>query len=486
DPNCVPFNFFGLLASPEALDYVIEQNQTLSELEHVVINANVGGSPFEIFGNDVGINVGYEHRRESGSFNPSEFEQQGRGRGASITPIEGSFNVDEVFGELFVPLVTPENDFLVESITAYARGRYVDNTVNGGFFSWAAGGSIAPVPDIEFRGNFTRSFRAPAITELFLPESPAFTFVPDLCFAAAIDGGPNPTARRRNCDAFLAAFPNLSRPQLAAQRSIPSVSGGNPNLENEQADSYSLGVILRPWFAPGLSITTDYVNISISDPIANLTAAQINSGCFDNDDFDVTDPANGNSFCSIIRRDATGEPIADAANPGVRTGFTNGNAIDFEGIQSELQYSTSLEGVGIPGDLALRGSLQVVLRRVIDITGVAPARTDADIGDPTWTGQLAAQYRLDNFGFGTVLNYTGEQLFSRFNRNPDARQFDQLRGFVTADFNVFFETDDDFRFNFVVNNAFGRECQRLNDFCIPGGINDAFGRQFSASVTKAF
>ena len=486
DPNCVPFNFFGLQASPEAIDYVIEENRTLSELEQVVINVNVGGSPFSIFGNDVGVNIGYEHRRESGSFSPSEFEQQGRGRGAAITPIDGSFNVDEVFGEVFVPLVTPENDFIFESVTAYARGRYVDNTVNGGFFSWAAGGSIAPVPDIEFRGNFTRSFRAPAITELFLPESNAFAAVPDLCFAAAISGGPNPEARTRNCNAFLAAFPNISRPQLASQATVPILAGGNPALDNEQADSYSLGVILRPWFAPGLSITTDYVNISISDPIANLTAAQINAACFDNDDFDLNDPANGNAFCSLIQRDANGEVVADVSNPGVRTGFVNGNAIEFEGIQGEMIYSTALEGVGLPGSLALRGSLQVVLRRVIDITGVAPTRTDADIGDPTWVGQLAAQYTLDNIGFGTVLNYTGEQLFSRFDRNPDARQFDQLRGFVTADFNVFFETDDDFRFNFVVSNAFGRECQRLNDFCIPGGINDAFGRQFSASVTKSF
>ncbi len=498
DTNCVPFNFFGLQASPEALAYVIEENQTLSELEQVVINVNVGGSPFAVFGNDVGVNIGYEHRSETGRFNPSEFEQLGRGRGAAITPIEGSFNVDEVFGELFVPLVTPENDFIVESITAYARGRYVDNTVNGGFFSWAAGGSIAPVPDIEFRGNFTRSFRAPAVTELFLPTANAFAAVADLCSVVTppANGGNNPEARAANCAAFNAFFPNRNDPQLAAQRTVPILAGGNPDLDNEQADSYSLGVILRPWFAPGLSLTTDYVNISISDPIANLTTAQINIACFDNDEFNAADPANGNAFCSLIQRDAIGEVIADASNPGVRTGFTNGNGIDFEGIQSELNYSTSLESVGIPGDLALRGSLQVVLQRVIDITGVAPGRSDAVIGDPTWSGQLAAQYRLNNFGFGTVLNYTGEQLFSRTDRTPDARQFDQLRDFVTADFNIFFETDDDFRFNFVVSNAFGRECQRLNDFCIPGvspagnpagnAINDAFGRQFSASVTKSF
>lgn len=486
DARCVPLNFFGDQASAAAIDYIVEDSASMSSLEQVVVNANVGGTPFALFGNDVGLNIGYEYRRESGDFRPSEFDRQGLGRSAAVSPVSGSFELNEVFGELYVPLITPENDALIESAIVYGRGRYVDNTINGGFFSWAAGGSIAPVRDIEFRGNFTRSFRAPALTELFLPRSNAFGFIPDLCLPQSITAAPDQQVRQRNCDAFLGAFPNISRPQIASQASIPIVSGGNPNLDNEQADSWSVGVIVKPWFLRNFSLTVDYINISISDPITSLTTAQINSACFDNPVFDTSDPANGNQFCSLIRRDATGEVISDPQNPGVTTGFVNGQSIDYEGIVASMLYASSLENLGIPGTLQLRGDLNVTLFRQTNITGIAPVPTHGTTGDEQFVGQLAANYLGKNWGFGSVVNYTGEGLFSRVGRTPDAREFDQLEDFVTVDFNVYFETNDNFRLNFVVNNAFDRRCQSYFGFCIPASINDAFGRTFSASVTKKF
>jgi outer membrane receptor protein involved in Fe transport len=488
DSRCVPFNFFGNQASAAAIDYVIEDSSSSSSLEQVVFNANVGGTPFQIFGNDVGVNIGYEYRRESGDFRPSEFDRQGLGRGAAVTAVSGQFELNEVFGEINVPLITPDNDALIDSAIVYGRGRYVDNTINGGFFSWAAGGSIAPVRDIELRGNFTRSFRAPALTELFLPRSNAFGFVPDLCLPQAISAA-NPTVRpdrQRNCDAFLGAFPNISRPQIAAQASVPIVAGGNPNLENEQADSWSVGGIIRPWFLPNFSVTVDYINIAISNPIAQLGSAAINSACFDNSVFNTADPANGNQFCSLIRRESNGEVVSDPQNPGVTTGFVNGQSIDYEGIVASALYATSLEDLGIAGSLQLRGDLNVTLFREVNITGIGPQPTHGTIGDEQFVGQLAANYLGKNFGFGSVINYTGEGLFSRAGRTPDTREFDQLEDFVTVDFNVYFETDDNFRINFVVNNAFDRRCQDFFGFCIPASRNDVFGRTFSASVSKRF
>lgn len=488
DSRCVPLNFFGDQASAAAIDYIIEDSSSVSTLEQIVFNANVGGTPFQIFGNDVGVNLGYEYRKESGDFTPSEFDRQGRGRGAAVAPVGGSFELNEVFGEINVPLITPDNDALIESAIVYGRGRYVDNSINGGFFSWAAGGSIAPVRDIELRGNFTRSFRAPALTELFLPRSNLFGFVPDLCLPQAISAA-NPTVRpdrQRNCDAFLAAFPNISRPQIAAQASVPQVSGGNPNLENEQADSWSVGGIIRPWFLPNFSVTVDYINIAITNPIANLTSAQINSACFDNPIFNTADPANGNQFCSLIQRESNGEVVSNPTNPGVTTGFVNGQSIDYEGIVASALYATSLEDLGIAGTVQLRGDLNVTLFREVNITGIGPQPTHGTIGDEQFVGQLAANYLGKNFGFGSVINYTGEGLFSRAGRTPDTREFDQLEDYVTVDFNFYFETNDEFRFNFVVNNAFDRRCQSYFGFCIPASINDAFGRTFSASVTKKF
>jgi outer membrane receptor protein involved in Fe transport len=170
----------------------------------------------------------------------------------------------------------------------------------------------------------------------------------------------------------------------------------------------------------------------------------------------------------------------------VTTGFVNGQSIDYEGIVASALYATSLENLGIAGSLQLRGDLNVTLFREVNITGIGPQPTHGTIGDEQFVGQLAANYLGKNWGFGSVINYTGEGLFSRAGRTPDTREFDQLEDYVTVDFNVYFETDDNFRFNFVVNNAFDRRCQDYFGFCIPASINDAFGRTFSASVSKRF
>jgi outer membrane receptor protein involved in Fe transport len=500
DSACVPLNVFGEgVSSAAARAYVVSQNTTRSVLEQYVLNANVGGELFRLFGNMTNFNVGYEHRNEKGSFTPSDFEQQGLGRSVPIAPLSGQYNTDEVFGEVQIPLVTPDNGLsFLNQVSLFARGRYVDNTVNGGFFSWAAGGTIAPVKDIAFRGNFTRSFRAPAITELFLPNSNAFDSVDDVCAPGAINGGPAPANRQRNCAAFLAAFPNAT-PLDAAGATVPSQSGGNPNLRNEVANSYTFGVILQPRWIPGLSITADYLRIKIKDPISSLTVSDIVSACFDNPDFNVSDPANGNAFCSQIQRygagqggtaanggDRGGQVVNDPQNPGVRSGFINGNQYFFEGIQGTIAYRTSLRGVGVPGSVALDGNLLYTGKRINDITGVAPRRTDGTLGDPTFAGQLNIAYLGDGFGMTSSFNYVGEQLFSRVSRGPDIRQFDELKDFVTINPSIYFDVDRRFRFNLSVTNLLNRRGEKFGDYIIPASYSDLLGRRYTVNVQAKF
>lgn len=501
DPNCVPLNLFGEnVASRAAIDYVVEDNRAEARLDQTVFNANVGASLFDIWGaGAVGFNIGYEHRKEEGEFNPSEFEREGRGRSVAIAPVSGEFNVDEVFGEVLVPLISPDNNVpVVHRAEVFGRGRYVHNTVNGGFFAWAAGGSIAPVRDVEFRGNYTRSFRAPAITELFQPLTNTFVFVPNLCRNPT--GGPVPDVRARNCAAFLARFPNaLDDP--SANASIPGQSGGNPNLENERANSYTFGVIVRPRFLPRFSATADYISIDLEGPIANLSVAQIVSGCFDNANFDVNDPANGNAFCSRIRRQApgtigtlpNGQPgdiggfvVVDPANPAVTAGFVNGNRIKFSGIQGTLNYSTRRGDFGLPGSIDIGGDLLYVRRRLVDITGVAPSRSDGTIGDPEFSAQARMRYVEETWGFSLVANYVGEQLFSRTDRGPDFREFDKLDDFVTVNAGLFFDPTEQFRLSFSVTNLFNRQGQRFFDTLIPASITDQLGRRFAGSARVAF
>ena len=493
DPNCVPLNLLGVgRASQAALDYIREDVYDRAKIRQIVFNANVGGDLFDLWAGPVGFNVGYEHRDEMASFTPSSFTQNGEGRGSAVAPISGRYNVDEVFGEILVPLISPENGIpFLNRAEVFGRARYVDNTVNGGFFAWAAGGNISPIEDITFRGNFTRSFRAPAVTELFLPQSPTFERPSDLCTAQSINGGPVPDTRSRNCLAFLQATGNdpATYTLLAAQASVAGLSGGNPNLDNEKADSYTFGAVLRPRFIRNLTITADYVNINISGPITNLSSADLAAGCFDNENFDLNDPINGNNFCSSLGFGANGQIPNSPTNPAVITGYVNGQSYKFEGITGAVDYVIGLDGVGLPGSLRLGGDVLYVLKRIDDATGVAPQRTDGVRGDPTWSGQARVGYDGGNWGFGTYVNYTGEQLYTRTDLDAapnDQREINRLKDYVTVNANIFFKTDDGYRFNFSVTNLTDRIGQNYYGYIIPGSVNDDIGRRFSVGVSKSF
>ena len=489
DPACVPLNLFGEGApSPAALAYILRDTVSRSRLEQVVVNANIGGAPFDLFGNPVSFNLGYEHHAERARFRPDPFLEAGLGRSIAVAPTAGRYDLDEVFGEVLVPLITPENNAIFSRLAAFGRIRHVDNSANGAFTAWSAGGSFAPVADVELRGNFTRSFRAPAITELFSPRAPVNTAVPDLCSTANIGGGPVPEVRRANCDAFLARYPGAT-PLIAATATTAALSGGNPNLRNERADSFTFGAVLRPRFVSGLELAVDYVDIRISDPIANLTVAQIAQGCFDNPAFNANDPAKGNAFCALIRRDGNGQVQSSSDSPGVALGYVNGKRIRLSGVQAALGWRTDLSRVGVPGVLEIGGDLFHLRRRLIDVTGVAPARSDGVVGDPRWQGQLRLRYADAAWGLSAFVNYTGERAVALTGRGEspnDKREFDHLDAFATVDAALFFNVADDFRMTLSVTNLFNRMGQDYFGYVIPLSVNDPLGRRFAVGISRAW
>lgn len=500
DASCVPLNLLGSgLSDPKARAYVIAQNVTRSVIDQAVFSANFGGTPFAMFGNDAAFNIGYEHRLEKGAFIPSDFQQQGLGRSAAIQPVSGKYNVDEVFGEVRLPFVQEHNNVpFIDRLEVNASGRYVDNTVNGGFFAWSAGATFAPVKDIAFRGNYTKSFRAPAITELYLPNSNAFSTVSDLCSPANINGGAAPATRKENCEAFLAKYPNAT-PLDANAATVPSQSGGNTALQNEVSRSFTYGFILQPRWVPGLSITADYVDIRIANPISSLSVSQIVSACFDNPSFNKADPANGNAFCSQIKRYASGEGgtavnggdrggqvVNDPANPGVRSGFVNGKRIYFSGIQASVNYRTGLSGLGVPGQFAIDSDWLYVRHRLIDTTGVAPVRSDGVFGDPKFTGQVNVRYIGEQFGLTTSINIVGKQIATRNALSLDLREFNRSDAYATVNQSIYFKVNDIYRFNFSVTNLFNRIGQVYYGYYPGTLISDDFGRRYAMTVNMKF
>ena len=499
DSACVPLNLFGRgVASQAARDYVIEQFVTRSRQEQTVFNSSISGTTGDIYGSGgIGLNIGYEYRREEASFTPSDFQQQGRGRSVPISALSGSYELNDIFGEVVLPLVSPDlNWSFLNQVTLTGRGRYSYNSINGGFFAYTGGANIAPVQDVMFRGTYTRSFRSPGITELFLPQVNTFSTVPDLCQPASRNSGPAPAVRAANCAAFIAAFPgtDFNTPDPASLATVFARSGGNPNLENEEARSFSYGVVLQPRFLPRFSVTADYINISLRGPIASLTVAQIVSGCFDNPSFNTSDVLNANSFCSQVLRDpATGRVVNNPSTPAVTSGFVNGQRLELSGIQGTLNYSLPMSGVGLGGTLSFGTDLTYIDRRLNDVTGVGAANSQGTLLDPQVSGQLRVRYVERNFGLNTTVNFQGQQLFNRLNRTQgvagsgfDARELDKLDPYAVVNMGVFFDPADNFRFTVAVNNLFNRQGQEYYGELHPSSFNDLIGRRFNASVRANF
>lgn len=444
DAACVPLDIFGNgRSSAAAKAYVTSRTTARSVLEQQVYNANFGSSElFSLWSGPVGFNLGYEHRNEKASFTPDAFQIAGLGRSVPIGKNAGQFNTDEAFGEIRIPLVSPENHvFGVRRFELEAKVRYVDNTVNGGFTAYTYGGIWEPLRGIEFRANYTRSLRAPSVTELFTPVSPAFNTFPDPCDRVNIASGTNPTVRQKNCAAFFASYGinGATFDSLARVATVPVTSGGNTNLDNEVGKSYTFGAVLTPKFLPRFRAAIDWNHIRVTGNIASLSNANIAEGCYDNPNFDATNVDNANQFCSLISRDRVAGPrngqlSIDPARPGLRTNYVNGAYIYMDGLTAEANYNFDLAMIGLPDSrIDLNGSMFYLDRLRNSNNGVTITTSDATIGNPKWQGQFNVSYTQGKFGMDLQANY---QSRVNFNANNTVETQDILQVGDNLTFNL--------------------------------------------------
>lgn len=405
DANCVPLNLFGEgRPSDAARAYVTNETVTDTQLQQKVFNANIGGDLFDIWGGAVAFNVGAERRIEKAGFAPDFFQQQGLGRAVPITPTNGSFSTKEIFAEVLIPLIDREANLpLLKRFDITGKYRHVDNTVNGGFDAYTTGFQWEPFDSLQFRGNFTRSLRAPAITELFTPSAEIFTAVPDPCDTRNAASGTRPDVRQANCAAFYQAFgldPN-NFTSVAVNATIRGATSGDPNLENETSDAYTAGLVFQPDFIEGLRMSVDWFKIDISNTIANLNATAIATGCFDNTNFNTGDVANANTFCSRIRR------TPDGQIDFIQTGFVNGGFLDFTGWTAEIAYSKDLTDWGIDygGNLSLTATGFKVTRLKNSTNNVVTNNDKGEIGNAEHRGQLTVGYDRKAWGFNWQVDY---------------------------------------------------------------------------------
>lgn len=414
---CQPLNLFGVgNGSPEALDFIVQRGLLTNDIEQRIWSANISGELFQLPAGWASFAAGYETRRESASFLAGGAAEAGIGRSAGVPDTGGSYSTDEFLGELYVPLVAPDMDIpLVYNLEAEGSIREISNSIAGDATVWTVGGSYSPMAGLTFRGNKTRSVRAPSLTELFSPITTSFQFANDPCDADHINRG-NAANRAANCAAIGIMQPFVSD---VDDGTAQGRSGGNPNLRNETADAYTLGAVYQPDFISGLTLTADYINIDLADRIGAQTLENNMESCFD------SDPAAfaSNPACNTFTRDENGQVVdflsGQANADSALYQFLNIKA-DYRFEVADLFDLIGTNASGDMGELSLRTDAFHVIQRDISLGGVQQDKTIGLAGDPKWSGTIDATYTKGGLRLFWRTLWQDDALFeSDLERNPD-------------------------------------------------------------------
>ena len=259
--GCAPANPLGAgNVSPEAYDYFWGKSRWNTTNEMDSIMATIAGDLFKLPAGPLSFAAGAEYREvslvQTSNANPAVPIDYTGLRGVLPSQVtkfrltnngiaDGSQDVAEVFAEVNVPVL---KDSVIGSLELSGAARLTDYSTSGEVTTWKAGLLFDPIESMRFRGTVSRDIRAPSLFELF--------------------------AAQQNVSQ------SFSDPLTLRNYSIQLVSGGNPNLDPEDAETLTAGVVLRPTFISGFSFSADYFDIDITDAIAApFTAQQILDIC---------------------------------------------------------------------------------------------------------------------------------------------------------------------------------------------------------------
>ena len=445
--DCRPLNLFGAGApSAEAIDYIAVRDQANTIIDQEVFQATLGTTNLvNLPAGGLGVAAGILRREEFADFRVSAFAQNGLGGADPVFPVAGGYTSDEIYAEVYAPIVSEDMDIpFVSYLNAEAAYRYIDNDVAGTDDAWTFGFKYAPIPDIELRYNVTRSVRAPAVTELFLPISGTGSFAADPCDGALLENGPNPAGRQANCASGGGGLPPITQPFVSRVRnaSVQGSTGGNPNLVNEYSDSWTAGFVVRPRFAEGLQFSIDYLDFDIQDAIENFSLTQVMEACYDAADFP-------NEFCNQFRRVTSGPELGQLpSRDAFQTGFVNAGQRTFKAWQSDILYTVDLWA----GQFDLGANLLYIAEDNETLLGT----TDENAGEarrPDWRAQFNLRYSRDKWSALLQPRFIAGGRFSN-QESPTLRSINSTSDEWLVNGSFRYDFTDNIGAQFNINNMF--------------------------------
>ncbi|MEO1656779.1 MAG: TonB-dependent receptor [Pseudomonadota bacterium] len=334
--GCVPITLFGIDSiDPDAIGFISPSAAVVRETEQQIFNASISGNALELPAGSVGVAFGYEYRDESARDIPDQFVISGElGPGSNEDPVEGQFDVHEVFGEVLIPVLADAP--FAESLEIEGAFRYADYSSVGSATAFKAGGSWTPVEGFKIRGLYQEAVRAPNIFELFGQATGAPT-VTDGCASAQTAGN---QTERDFCAALGVPDPaNFTPDSQATTQSTGALLAGD-SLDAESAETWTVGFVYDSPIFEGLTVTADYYSIFVDDAIDTLGPTVRVDQCIASNDVNSAE-------CALVSRTVNGD-IAFIQDTFLNTGSETRKGIDWQ-----IDYTRDLTILNIPGTVSL-------------------------------------------------------------------------------------------------------------------------------------
>jgi iron complex outermembrane receptor protein len=247
-PGCTPLDIFGGQGRPFTQSMInwIRTNQRDASTQILdVVSANITGDLFSIGDRNAGFAAGVEFRNYQGDFDPDPLRRIRHSQDSFAQPVSAEYNVKEVYGEFNLPVHA--------TLDLTAAVRWSDYSTFGSATTGKVGFRWQPIEDLVLRGTYSQGFRAPNLGELYGLTQFGATLV-DICgptrssptspYVVDDSDGLNTTPLETACRN--AGVPNQFE---QANTQITTFTGGNPNLEPEESDSWTVGFVYSPGWA---------------------------------------------------------------------------------------------------------------------------------------------------------------------------------------------------------------------------------------------
>jgi outer membrane receptor protein involved in Fe transport len=496
NPGCVPYNIFSIGGvTPAATSYLSEPGIVNGSTTEQVVDGSITGdltpyggkSPFAKDG--VGVSFGAEYRRESLVVSPDYANQTGSlGGGGVILPVQGAFNVKELFAEARVPII--QDVPFVKEFTADLGYRFSHYSDVGDTQTYKIGAEWAINDDIRLRGGFNRAVRAPNIQELYAPDVITLPGSTDPC------SGPTPQYTAAQCartGVTAAQYGNITTNSAAQYNGL---TGGSATLKPETADTYTVGAVLTPVdVVKGLSLSVDYFNIDIQNVIQAYGFQNILNGCA------VLDIS---TYCSLIHR---AEPSGSLwlNNSGYIVDLnTNAGYLKTDGIDFTLDYRFRFTDLNLPnyGGLNVNFLGTYTMSAVSEgITGSTPVTCIGSYGptcgppQPYFKGKTRLTWTTPISGLQASIDWRYIGPVNVDASGTPGRIDSHIPSYSYFDFAASWRVKDRYTFSIGCNNLFDIQPPLIagdnSDSTYANGntypqIYDPLGRYLFASITAAF